>query len=137
VSVRPLLAAAVLLALVAGVWVLRETTMDREVPTVEGSRMELVLHPRTRDPEATEGQAVEQAVHLLGTCAGLVDVEVVPGSLESSGERLRAVVSPAPRGADQAELRGCLEDVRIKWLLVDVEEVRVVDREGTQVGISS
>ena len=119
------LSIAVLLVAVVG---LRSLTMAVPVPPDRSAALALVLDPDTR--YGSPGSGRDRAVALARVCALRVEADVPAGAVHDlPDERLLVLVSPAVQGADQDELRGCIEDLQLRRMLVDVEEMRQVPLE--------
>lgn len=119
--------AAVLAAV--GILLLRAELMTVEVEQPEGSWTDVVVaasivreDPLVRD-EMTRG--------LVSTCRLLVNADVVEDSFVPLGDgvftfRLR----PGLDEFDRRELRGCLSDLRVQHLLVEVRRLETITPEG-------
>lgn len=119
------LSIAVLLVAVVG---LRSLTMAVPVPPDRSAALALVLDPDTR--YGLPGSGRERAVALARVCALRVEADVPPGAVRDlPDDRLLVLVSPAVQGPDQDELRGCIEDLQLRRMLVDVEEMQQVPLE--------
>lgn len=115
---------AVLVLAVVG---LRELTMAVPVPPDRSAALALVLDPKARYGEPSTGR--DRAVALARMCALRVDADIRGGVRDLPDERVLVLVAPAVQGPDQDELRGCIEDLQLRRMLVDVEEMRQVRLE--------
>lgn len=125
-----LLAAA---AALTGVLLLRAELMTVHEPPVPGSFTNVVVVAETREepevlPEMTRG--------LASTCRLLVNADVVEQSFLPFGDGVFAFsLTPGLDEFDVRELRGCLQDLRVQHLRVDVRSIETVvpDVQGEQV----
>lgn len=115
---------AVALAAV-GILLLRSELMTVDVPQPEGSYTDVVVVASTvrEDPEVTE----EMTRGLVSACRLLVDADVIEDSFARTGAdvfgfRLR----PGLDEFERRELRGCLSDLRVQHLLLDVRRLATV-----------
>jgi hypothetical protein len=114
-------AAAVAAALVAGgVLLLRSETMSRHARSASGTRTEVVVEARTKNEEPSS--TIEEMTRaLVLTCRLEVDAELRSTALAMVDDRAyRFALTPALDASDELQLRGCLEDIRIDHLQVDV-----------------
>lgn len=113
---------AVLLVAVVG---LRELTMAVAEPPDRSAALALTLDPETRYEPPGSGR--DRAIALARVCALRVEADVPAGAVHDLPEhRLLVLVTPAVQGPDQDELRGCIEDLQLRRMLVDVETMRQV-----------
>lgn len=124
-------------AVLAGVWGLRAAFMARPSPVPEASSLDVVVVADTRvdgDPTASLARAhvdlcvAESSPHV--THSGLDVIE--PGSTEGIGvvvgpeERVfRFTTRPGLDRPDRDQLHGCLEDLRVRHLRMEVVRMRL------------
>lgn len=113
-----------LVALTAGVLVLREATQTVHEDVPPGSATRIVFRVETRG-----GPGVEPlALALLETCETRVSHDRRGEPLRSLGDdRFEAVLRPALDRFDRRELEGCLEDRTISHVQAVVEQVERLD----------
>jgi hypothetical protein len=114
---------------VTGLLALRAELMTVEVEQPEGSYTDVVLatHVVREDPDVR----ASMTHGLVGTCRLLVNADVVEQSFRTVGDgvftfRLR----PGLDEFDRRELRGCLSDLRVQHLRVDVRHLQTVTPAG-------
>ncbi|WP_346622732.1 hypothetical protein [Blastococcus montanus] len=110
---------------VAGVVLLREELMTVEVPQPEGSYTDVVVAASIvrEDPAVRE----EMIRGLVSACRLLVNADVVEDSFRSVDDRVFAFrLRPGLDEFDRRELRGCLSDLRVQHLLVEVRRLETV-----------
>jgi hypothetical protein len=121
----------ILLAVLAvvGILALRAELMTVEVDQPEGSFTDVVVAASTVREDA--GVREEMTRGLVSTCRLLVNADVVEDSFVPLGDgefafRLR----PGLDEFDRRELRGCLSDLRVQHLTVDVRRLQTVTPVG-------
>ena len=122
---------------VTGVLALRAELMTVEVEQPEGSWTEVVVATRVvrEDPDVR----AEMTSGLVSTCRLLVNADVVEQSFQAVGDGVFTFrLHPGLDEFDRRELRGCLSDLRVQHLRVDVRRLETVtpaddgpDRDGT------
>lgn len=111
----PVLAAVGVLALRAELM-----TVHRDLPP--GSQTEFLVVADTREDRR---HLPEMTRSLVSVCRLLVNGDVVERSFQADGHGVfRFSVTPGLDEFDVREMRGCLQDARVQYLLVDVREVR-------------
>ena len=118
-AVGALLAVAVL---VGAALLLRAELMTVDVPQPEGSWTDVVVRAETvrEEPEVIE----EMTRGLVSTCRLLVDADVVEDSfLSLGGSDFGFRLRPGLDEFERRELRGCLSDLRVQHLLLDVRHL--------------
>jgi hypothetical protein len=108
-----------------GVLLLRNELMTVEVEQPEGSFTHVVVRAATvrEDPAVRE----EMTRGLVSACRLLVNADVVEHSFESVGEEVFTFrLRPGLDEFERRELRGCLSDLRVQHLMLDVSELRTV-----------
>ncbi|SOC50050.1 hypothetical protein SAMN05660748_2788 [Blastococcus aggregatus] len=121
-AVVGLLAAALA---VVGVLLLRAELMTVEVPQPAGSYTDVVVRASTvrEDPAVTE----EMTRGLVSTCRLLVDADVVEDTfLPLGGTDFGFRLRPGLDEFERRELRGCLSDLRVQHLLLDVRRLTTI-----------
>lgn len=116
-------AVVLLAAVVAGVLVLRETTETRHTAMPGDSTLVVEASARVRGPADRRVLAtaqVEVCVVEARTSARIVELAV-----GDDGD-VRFVVRPAFDKPDRRQLRGCIEDLRLPGLIMDVRGMQVV-----------
>ena len=109
---------------VAAVLALREATLSTHEP-VAGDGIELVVSPRPRAVSRTRPSPEMVEAQLL-TCRLEVTSDL-DGPIESLGDgRFRAVLTPAMDETNHRQFRGCVEDLVIDHVQIDVIELSVV-----------
>jgi hypothetical protein len=114
-----LVAAAVI---AAGVVALRAEVMTVHLAPPSGSQTEFVVVAHTKEdarhlPEMTRS--------LVSLCRLLVNGDVVENSFDARADGVFAFsVTPGLDEFDVREMRGCLQDMRVQHLLLDVRQVR-------------
>ncbi|WP_116451841.1 hypothetical protein [Blastococcus litoris] len=114
---------------VAGVLLLRAELMTVEVAQPEGSYTDVVVAASTvrEDPAVQE----EMTRGLVSACRLLVNADVVEDSFVQRGEGVFAFrLRPGLDEFDRRELGGCLRDLRVQHLLLDVRELRTISPGG-------
>jgi hypothetical protein len=122
----------VIAGLVAGLLFLRGKTMHRSTPEGVGGQTEVVFRAFvTREPPEARKPMAEA---LVDVCRLRVDAERVEESVETIGDGVfRVLLEPGLFRSDQEELHGCLEDLRMQHLKLDVLLLRSFDDEGQLV----
>jgi hypothetical protein len=116
---RVLLGAVGLAIGVVGVLALREATLSTHEPVTDAREMELVVHARMRNAEATQTLS-EMVEAQLQTCRLEVTSDLV-GPIEPLGDgRFRAVLAPAMDETNRRQFKGCVEDWTIDQVLLGV-----------------
>ena len=112
--------------MVVAVLLLRDATLSTHQPVDPDSRIELVLHVRTKGGEA--GQTVaEMAEAQVLTCRLEVNSDPVTPLDDLGDGRFRVVLSPSMDSTDQRQFRGCLEDWTIDHVSSDVERLAPIE----------
>jgi hypothetical protein len=104
---------------------LRGELMTVEVSQPEGSYTDVVVAASTvrEDPALQE----EMTRGLVSACRLLVNADVVEDSFVQRSEGVFAFrLRPGLDEFDRRELEGCLRDLRVQHLLLDVRELRTV-----------
>jgi hypothetical protein len=110
---------------VVGVLALRAELMTVEVAQPEGSYTDVVVGARVVREDAGVQSAMTRG--LVSTCRLLVNADVVEQSFRSVGDDLFAFrLRPALDEFDRRELRGCLSDLRVQHLRVEVRHLATV-----------
>lgn len=144
---RGIVLAVAAVALAAGVWFLREETMSVHVATPAGSRTEVVVEAATRNSEPSASEQ-ELTRALVLACHLEVAAELGPeGIVELAPHTYGFALTPALDRSDGFQLRGCLQDLAIDHVLLEVVSYRnrlpgeaaamaptVVSRIGATVG---
>ena len=103
---------------------LGDLTQTRHDAYVRGSRSEVVLHVRTRQPFKS---TAESASALWGACAGTIGHRMLPpGIVDAGADTFRVVVTPALGTHARQRLRGCLKDTtldRVKGNVASITEL--------------
>lgn len=126
----------VVLALAAGVWGLRATTMSRHRPVPTDSSLELHVGAETRDPDDPV-DALTRAHVSLCTAEAIPSSDVVafaPATPAEPGEGAHAYtvrLRPGADAPDRDQLHGCLEDLRVRHLRLEVESMTYRDATTT------
>ncbi|SFF47448.1 hypothetical protein [Blastococcus tunisiensis] len=110
---------------VVGVVLLRSELMTVDVAQPEGSYTDVVVAAATvrEDPSVRE----EMTRGLVSACRLLVNADVVEDSFLQTGDGVFAFrLRPGLDEFDRRELRGCLRDLRVQHLLLDVRELTTV-----------
>lgn len=120
----PVVILAVGAAAAAGVDALADLTQTRPDVHRAGTRSEVVMTVRTRQPFRTPH---ESAQALWGACQGTVGHELLdPGVVPTAGGQFRFVVRPALGTHARDRLTGCIEDTtldRVKGHVVSIREL--------------
>jgi hypothetical protein len=111
---RTVLAAALVLAVAGGVFLLREATQNRPDPVVDGSRTTIEFTVDTN--RFARGEPVA-ATTLWSVCSATVGGAVSAAPLPVADDRWRVTVEPAIGKHGRARLVGCIEDVTIDRIL--------------------
>lgn len=115
-----------------GILLLRAELMTVEVEQPEGSYTDVVVAASTVREDS--GVRKEMTRGLVSTCRLLVNADVVEDSFEPVGGRVFAFrLRPGLDEFDRRELRGCLRDLRVQHLLLDVRQLRTItpaERDG-------
>lgn len=110
------------LAFVAAVGVMipvvAEATMSKPTPVPPESRMEIVLQADVS--HETYNSKVEMVRSLFSACRLQVPTDPQEGRFEQVRDRFRFVIQPALNESDRRQFRGCLEDLKLQHLEVDV-----------------
>lgn len=127
----------VLVALAAGVWVLREQTMTVHQPVPEDSSLQLLVLADGRTDQ-------DPVVPMTRAQVELCTAESIPGTVlssfaqvdhpEAAGGEVTALAFTLRPGADppdRDQLHGCLEDLRVRHLRLEVEQMTY--REAGQI----
>jgi len=120
--------ALVVLAMVVvaavGVDQLGDLTQTRSDPYVRGSRSEVTLEVKTRQPFKAPA---ESAVALWGACAGTVGHRLqAPGVEQAGANTFRLTVKPALGPHARSRLRGCLHDTTIDRVVGRVTSIKML-----------
>lgn len=117
---RAVLTASLVLALVAGIFGMRELTQNRPDPVISGSTTMIDFTVDTHRYQRGDEAA---ATALWTVCSSTVsgDVTLLP---ESVGDTWRVRVSPAIGEHGENRLVGCLEDVTLDRVMGDVVSLR-------------
>ena len=111
--------------LAVGVLSLRDATLSTHQPMDPDSRIELILHVRTKGGEARQ-TVDEMAEAQILTCRLEVSADPVT-ALEDLGDgRFRSILSPSMDDTDQRQFRGCLEDWVIDHVQTSVERLEPI-----------
>jgi hypothetical protein len=104
---------------VVAVLALREATLSTHEPVTDASEMELIVHARMRNAEAT--QTLDEMVEAqLQTCRLEVTSDLV-GPIERLGDgQYRAILAPAMDETNRRQFKGCVEDWTIDQVLLGV-----------------
>jgi hypothetical protein len=116
-----LVLAAVVVALIAVVIVLRETTMTRHEAVPPDSRLVVEFTVSSRGVDEDRAAQLTDAAFracALQTAGGIV------ATLERVGDRYVGVLRPTLDDPNQRQFRGCLQDIRVQHLLLNVKEMR-------------
>ena len=100
---------AVIVALLGGVWVLRETTMTRHRPTPPGSTTSISFEV---ERHGGYGDIRSAAEALITTCVLDVGAQVAE-PLEADGARFELSLQPALDDDERRKFTGCLGDWRV------------------------
>ena len=120
------LAVVGLVVAVVAVLLLRDATLSTHQPVDPDSRIELVLHVRTKGGEA--GQTVaEMAEAQVLTCRLEVNSDPVTPLDDLGDGRFRVILAPSMDTTDQRQFRGCLEDWTIDHVQSDVERLAPIE----------
>jgi hypothetical protein len=115
-----------LVAAVVAVALLRDATLSTHQPIDPDSRIELVLHVRTKGGEAGQTPA-EMAEAQILTCRLEVSSDPVT-PIENIGEgNFRVILAPSMDKTDQRQFRGCLEDWTIDHVQSNVETLAPIE----------
>jgi hypothetical protein len=110
---------------VAGLLALRAELMTVDVEQPEGSYTDVVVAAETVREDS--GVGAEMARGLVSTCRLLVNSDVVEDSFTAVGEgRYAFRLHPGLDEFDRRELRGCLSDLRVQHLRVEVHHLETV-----------
>ncbi len=110
---------------VTGFLALRAELMTVEVEQPEGSYTDVVVATRVvrEDPDVR----ASMTHGLVGTCRLLVNADVVEQSFRTVSDGVFAFrLRPGLDEFDRRELRGCLSDLRVQHLRVDVRRLETV-----------
>ncbi len=108
-----------------GLLALRAELMTVEVKQPEGSYTEVVLAADIVRENADV--RAEMAHGLVSTCRLLVNADVVEQSFRAVGDGVFAFrLRPGLDEFDRRELRGCLSDLRVQHLRLDVRHLETV-----------
>lgn len=119
---RYIAAAIGLVATAVAVVLLRGATLSTHQRIDPDSRIELVIHVRTRGAES--GQTIEEMAEaqLLSCRLEVTSDPISP--LEALGDgRFRVILSPSMDKTNQRQFRGCLEDWTLDQVRADVERL--------------
>lgn len=109
--------------LAAGIVLLREETMSTHVEGRPGSRTAVVIVADTTNAERSSTER-ELAYALVVTCRLEVVAELTEDVLEEVRPHVyRFALTPALDESDEDQLVGCLEDMRIDHLQLEVVEI--------------
>jgi hypothetical protein len=111
---------------VVAVLLLRDATLSTHQPVDPDSRIELVIHVRSKGGEAGQTVAEMAEAHLL-TCRLEVSSDPVTPLADLGGGRFRVVLAPSMDSTDQRQFRGCLEDWTIDHVSSDVERLAPIE----------
>lgn len=112
---------AIVLAVGVLVHALREETMTVHTSVPSDSKLELVVSATSRHDRGVERATRAQ----LQACAMEASNEVELTELATLGEgRFAAVFQPSLDEPDTRQFVGCVQDLRMRLFLFDVEEVR-------------
>ncbi|MGY1634426.1 hypothetical protein ACI784_22230 [Geodermatophilus sp. SYSU D01186] len=126
---RLLVALTVIVLTVAGLLALRAELMTVEVEQPAGSYTDVVVATRVvrEDPDVR----ASMTAGLIGTCRLLVNAAVIEQSFRTTGDGVFAFrLRPGLDEFDRRELRGCLSDLRVQHLRVDVRHLETVTPAG-------
>ena len=116
------------------VWFLRSQTMSTDTPESATGFTEVVVRARTRGEPLASVLPLTRAQ--VDVCRIKVDSNLVQtGFREIATRTFRFVVTPALNESDQVELAGCLQDLRIQHLQLQV--VRLAPVAGPQPAAAS
>ena len=115
-----------LVAAVVAVAVLRDATLSTHEPIDPDSRIELVLHVRTKGGEAGQTLA-EMAEAQILTCRLEVSSDPVTPIEDIGDGNFRVVLVPSMDKTDQRQFRGCLEDWTIDHVQSNVETLAPIE----------
>lgn len=108
-----------------GLLLLRAELMTVDVPHLEGSYTEVVVVASTVREEP--GVVEEMTRGLVSTCRLLVNADVVEDSFRPlGGSEFGFRLRPGLDEFERRELRGCLSDLRVQHLLLDVRRLATV-----------
>ena len=113
---------ALVLALVGGLFVVREATQNRPDPVVAGSETTIDFTVDTHRFQRGEPAA---AIALWSVCSSTIGGTVSPVP-EANGGAWRVVVTPSIGEHGENRLVGCLEDVTIDRVIGDVVAITTV-----------
>ena len=98
---------------------LSDATLSTHQPMAAGSRIDLVVDARAKDPE--RGQTLRETVEAqVLTCRLEVGSDVVGDIDELGDDRYHVVLTPDMDQTNRRQFRGCLEDWIIDHVLLDV-----------------
>lgn len=121
---RGIVLAVAAVAVAVGVWFLREETMSVHVATPPGSRTEVVVEATTRNSEPSASEQ-ELTRALVLACRLEVDAELgAEGIVELAPHTYAFALTPALDRSDGFQLRGCLQDLTIDHVLLQVVSFR-------------
>jgi hypothetical protein len=115
-----------LVAAVVAVALLRDATLSTHEPIDPDSRIELVLHVRTKGGEAGQTLA-EMAEAQILTCRLEVSSDPVTPIEDIGDGNFRVVLVPSMDKTDQRQFRGCLEDWTIDHVQSNVETLAPIE----------
>ena len=115
-----------LVAAVVAVALLRDATLSTHEPIDPDSRIELVLHVRTKGGEAGQTLA-EMAEAQILTCRLEVSSDPVTPIKDIGDGNFRVVLVPSMDKTDQRQFRGCLEDWTIDHVQSNVETLAPIE----------
>lgn len=113
----------VVIALVGGVFAVREATESRHPPTAPTSRTVIDMAASTN---LDGGPSLRELVDAASTtCRMEIGARPVgPAAVPIAGDRYRIVLAPALDGTEELQYRGCLQDWQIDHLMIDVVTIR-------------
>ena len=121
---RALLALLLVVGVAAGVLALRAELMTVEEPDQAGSYTDVSIAATTReDPSLLR----EMTLSLVSTCRHLANADVAAQSfVEQEPGRYAFRLRPGLDEFERRELRGCLEDLRVQHLLLEVSSIETL-----------
>lgn len=121
---RGIVLAVATVAVVVGIWFLREETMSVHVATPPGSRTEVVVEAATRNAESSTSER-ELTEAMVFMCHLEVNAELGDeGILEVAPHTYGFALTPALDRSDRLQLQGCLQDFAIDHVLLEVVSFR-------------
>ena len=124
---RVLFPVLALVALGGGIAAMREATQSRHIEMPPGSKVRVVIAPRSNRPESS--QSIERVVMAqISFCQLEVGSELLGDLEELDGEPLRYAfeMEPALDETDRKQFRGCVEDWIVDNHRIDVTEIEEI-----------